>query len=745
MNFTKSLKYAVGLVWVLILLVLMSFTVIEKVYGTEFAQEELYSSSVFLVIWCIFTALSCIYILRRKLYRRRIVLMLHFSLLVILCGSAATWFLSERGRIHLTEGQTTDEFAGDEQTYKLPFDVSLKNFEIEYYKGTSTPMDFISRVEIRHHDGGETEEGVISMNNIFSCDNYRFYQTGYDEETTILSVSYDPCGIAITYTGYLLLLISVIMFMFSRQSRFRMLLGRVVKNGLPLVLMLLMGTPNIHASGENKPDVLPEDVAARFGDMYIYYNERVCPMQTFAREFTRKIYGSDSYRGYTAEQVLTGWIFFYDSWKYEPMFKIKSGSVCDKMGIDGSYATLQNYFNQQNEYCLQAGLDKIHRGEEVADKRGIIEADEKFVIVSQVATGAALKIFPHVMAGGRGLKWYSQVEKLPEELEHNEWIFVRKSMDYLNEQVLMQRWDDAAHIIDKIKDYQVKKSAGMLPSESKIKAEKMYNSIEYTSFLAMFVLAAGVLLLVVICVRLIKNKPAGRRPLAAADIITMLAWCYLSLIMCLRGHISGHLPLSNGYETMQFMAWCSLLLTAIFRNKYIFIRPFGLLITGFALLVSMLGISNPQITPLMPVLASPLLSVHVMVIMIAYALLTFVMLNGVMAIVLYNARGRDENVLASFKDSSELLLYPAVFLLAIGIFIGAVWANVSWGRYWGWDPKETWALITMLIYAMALHSGSFGWFRRPMFFHIFCIVAFLSVLITYFGVNFMLGGMHSYA
>ena len=747
MNFTKFLKYTVGIIWVLILLVLMSITVVEKVYDAEFAQQQLYSSSAFLILWCLFTLLSCIYILRRKLYRRRIVLMLHFSLLVILLGALGTWCLAERGRIHLSAGQSTSEFIGDdEQTYKLPFELSLKDFQIDYYKGTSTPMDFVSRVEVRRADG-RSEEGVISMNNIFSCDNYRFYQTGYDEENTILSVSYDPYGIAITYTGYVLLLISMIMFLFSRQSRFRVLLTKAVgkKYSYLLLSLFMLSCPRVSAAETEMPDVLPKEIAARFGDMYIFYNERVCPVQTFAREFTRKIYGSDTYRGLTAEQVLTGWIFYYDSWKYEPVFKIKSSTVCDMMGIDGSYASLQNFFNSQNIYTLQESLDKIHKGDEIADKRGIIEADEKFVIVSQVATGAAMKIYPHVMPGGRGLKWYSQVEHLPEELDHKEWVFVRKSMDYLNEQILMQRWDDALHIMDKIKEYQVKKSGGMLPPESVVKAEKLYNNIEYTSFLAIFVMVVGLLLLVAICVSLIKNKHTGKKVLVVTDVITVLAWGYLSLIMYLRGHISGHLPLSNGYETMQFMAWCTLLLTAIFRNRYVFIRPFGLIITAFALLVSMLGISNPQITPLMPVLASPLLSVHVMVIMIAYALLSFVMLNGVMALVLYNARGKDINVLQSFKDSSELLLYPAVFLLATGIFIGAVWANVSWGRYWGWDPKETWALITMLIYAMALHSESFGWFRKPMFFHIFSIVAFLSVLITYFGVNFMLGGMHSYA
>ena len=191
------------------------------------------------------------------------------------------------------------------------------------------------------------------------------------------------------------------------------------------------------------------------------------------------------------------------------------------------------------------------------------------------------------------------------------------------------------------------------------------------------------------------------------------------------------------------MAWCSLLLGFCFRKRFRMSRPFGIIICGFALLVSMMGESNPRITQLMPVLQSPLLSIHVMVIMVSYSLFAFMMLNGVAALLINkkDSSGQVEHL----GRISNIMLYPAVFLLAAGIFIGAVWANVSWGRYWGWDPKEVWALITMLIYSLGFHSRSLKWFRNPIHFHIFCILAFMSVIVTYFGVNFILGGMHSYA
>lgn len=206
----------------------------------------------------------------------------------------------------------------------------------------------------------------------------------------------------------------------------------------------------------------------------------------------------------------------------------------------------------------------------------------------------------------------------------------------------------------------------------------------------------------------------------------------------LRWYIGGRIPLSNGYETMQFLALCIMAFALLMSRRYRQALGFGFLLSGFTLLVSYLGEMNPQITPLMPVLVSPWLSLHVSVIMMSYALFAFILLNGVWALCV----PREAERLMTY---SRLMLYPAVFLLTAGIFIGAVWANVSWGRYWGWDPKEVWALITMLIYALPLHATSLPWFRKPRFFHIYTIAAFLSVLITYFGVNFFLGGMHSYA
>ena len=286
-------------------------------------------------------------------------------------------------------------------------------------------------------------------------------------------------------------------------------------------------------------------------------------------------------------------------------------------------------------------------------------------------------------------------------------------------------------------------------SDTRIYAELLYNRIPFSKWLFMFNLTVGLLAFFHLLYRGLHRPAApdsfgrvGIFPSRLADtffrVSLYAAFLFQLFGYALRWYIGGRIPLSNGYETMQFMALCALFLACLCRRRFPFTVPFGFLLSGFALLVSYLGQMNPQITPLMPVLVSPWLSTHVSLIMMSYALFAFMMLNGILALCLR----RSARMLMLL---SRLLLYPATFFLGAGIFLGAVWANVSWGRYWAWDPKEVWALITFMVYGVAFHAHSLRIFRKPLFFHIYMIAAFLTVLMTYFGVNYILGGMHSYA
>ena len=440
-----------------------------------------------------------------------------------------------------------------------------------------------------------------------------------------------------------------------------------------------------------------------------------------------------------------GGVFYYDSWKNEPIIRIKSNEARKLLEIEGNYARLKDYISTINEYKLEKMMNHIRSGEQVTDKRGIEEADEKFNIINLVCTGAMMKIFPCRNIAGKTLEWYSQSDQLPQDMDNDKWVFIRKSMSYVNEMIVMKKYNDACLLLEKIKKYQQKECDGLLPADNKFKAEKIYNQFDYSKSVAMACICIGLICFIYYCHCMASQKRTSRKAIIILNILLWIVFTYLSAAICLRGYVSNHLPLSNGFETMQFMAWCTLLLTFLLQRKFAMLLPFGFLLCGLTLMVSMLGESNPQITQLMPVLQSPLLSIHVVVIMIAYSLLAFIMLNGVTAVILHQSQKECKEQIERLQIISQIILYPAIFLLAIGIFIGAVWANVSWGRYWGWDPKEVWALITMLVYALALHPRSLPWFHRTMFFHVFCITAFITVLITYFGVNFLLGGMHSYA
>lgn len=735
----------------ILLLILTIATILEKIYGTDFVNEYIYSSVPFVILWGVTAITSLLYIIKSKLHRQPVIFLLHLSLLFILAGAFTTWIYGEQGTMRVRQGEQQTSFTDSKGiSHQLPFSITLNQFEIIYYKGTLAPMDFISHISVADKDCHRQIQGKVSMNHIFSYQHYRFYQSGYseDNEGSVFSVSHDPYGIGITYAGYTLLLLSTVFFFFSPQSRFRQLLkSPLLHRSLTVILLLFAFSLNSNFLKANSPSpkVLPREVAEHFGDLYILYNNRICPLQTFARDFTIKLYGSSSYKGLTPEEVLTGWLFYYDSWKNEPIIRIKSNEARKLLEIEGNYARLKDYISTINEYKLEKMMNHIRSGEQVTDKRGIEEADEKFNIINLVCTGAMMKIFPCRNIAGKTLEWYSQSDQLPQDMDNDKWVFIRKSMSYVNEMIVMKKYNDACLLLEKIKKYQQKECDGLLPADNKFKAEKIYNQFDYSKSVAMACICIGLICFIYYCHCMASQKRTSRKAIIILNILLWIVFTYLSAAICLRGYVSNHLPLSNGFETMQFMAWCTLLLTFLLQRKFAMLLPFGFLLCGLTLMVSMLGESNPQITLLMPVLQSPLLSIHVVVIMIAYSLLAFIMLNGVTAVILHQSQKECKEQIERLQIISQIILYPAIFLLAIGIFIGAVWANVSWGRYWGWDPKEVWALITMLVYALALHPRSLPWFHRTMFFHVFCITAFITVLITYFGVNFLLGGMHSYA
>ena len=621
-------KISIIALYTLIIVCIGFATVIEKSRGTDFVSEYIYGAWWFSALWAILTVAALYYIMKQQLYKRVAVMLLHVSFVVILAGALVTHLTAQRDTIHLRIANT----------YNLSptTQITLKEFRIINYPGTDAPLDYQS--VILHNE----EEVLVSMNHIGHIDGYRLFQKSYDTdgEGVTLGYSYDPYGIAITYFGYLMLLVGIIATLFSRHTQMRALYRKAITIALLLV--------SISASADDKLPVVDEDIAHRMGTINVLYNNRICPLNTVATDFVMKITGSASWKGYSADEVFFSWMIYYMPWEKELL------------------------------------VNNTRKG-----------VEERNAVVEMFYNGQFTKIFPYRI--GDAVDWYSPGgQVLPREIPVKEQFFIKQSMDFLTESIVTGQKERAFEIIAKIKLFQREMIGDVLPSEHKTEAELFYNKLRSIKFPILVTLQLG-----------------------------------------LRWWLSGHIPLSNGYETMLFMAWVLLVLTVVLFRKFRIILWLGPLATLCCLLVAMIAGSGSQITPLMPVLQSPLLSLHVMTVMCAYALFALQMLIGIYAF--WTSK------LERITALSQLLLYPAVFLLTIGIFLGAVWANVSWGNYWSWDPKESWALITLMIYAVPLHKASIGIFRNPRFYHLYIVIAFLAVLITYFGVNYLLGGMHSYA
>lgn len=679
------LKHIAFALYAAIVVVLGLATFLEQGRGAAYTAQHVYHTVWFCLLWAALVIVGGIYMAERKLFRQLPLCLLHFSFVIILIGAAVTFLFGEKGKIHLRQAQTTNTFTDDGMSVrKMPMSLTFHKFEIKTYPGTSAPSDFVSHLSCTDADGRH-DDVVISMNNIYRSHGYRFYQSSFDEDMkgTVLSVNHDPWGTGITYFGYALLGVSMLLTLFSRKQEFRRLLSSPSLRRKVFTVALLTALP-LTTSARSIPTVNTEK-AAQMARYQVVYNDRIVPLNTVATDFLEKVYGRKSYKGLKAEQVLVGWMLRPEVWKNERMIKIKSSALRQRLGIDGKYASMADLFDAGGHYRLMPLIKEEQTGSAVG--KAVRELDEKAGLILMLVN-----------------------RTLFNPLKPNE-----------------------PHL-----------------SEQRIDAEIIYNSIPFTKLLFMVNLTMGVLtfLLLILATTGKVKRIIGRRLYVAGSIVMYLSFLFALSGYVLRWYVGGRVPLSNGYETMLLLALMVMLVTLVLHRRFVYAMPFGFLLSGFALLVSHLGQMNPQITQLMPVLHSPLLSIHVSIIMAAYALLAFMMLNGIFACLLirrHNKTGDTALQIRQLTDMSRLMLYPAVFFLAAGIFLGAVWANVSWGAYWSWDPKETWALITLMVYAVAFHKDSLPFLRNDFYFHLYLILAFLTVLMTYFGVNFFMAGMHSYA
>ena len=752
-------KKIIFILYILVLVCMAAATIVEKSQGTDYAHAHYYGAWWFILIWAVLAALGAFYIIKRKV-KCASTLALHLSFIIILAGALLTHISAKRGMIHLRIGQPTDTYmAQDEeqgmQEEKLPFSLCLKEFEAKMHDGTNAVADYSSKFTVI--DGDDKSEGEVSMNNIYSHRSYRLYQSSYDEDGkgSVLAINADPYGIPVTYTGYALLFISLVWMLFDPKGGYRRLLKSPLlkKGALITALILSMGNiQTLHAESATsnlQNAVLPKETAEKFGELHILYNDRICPVQTFALDFCKKIYGARSYQGLTAEQVLSGWVFYGNTWANEPFIKIKSGEMKTAMNLP-DYASLNTFFNREmGGYTIGQYVQEYYNGQQDKFHQQAADIDGKIQIIMELREGISLKVLPytftknvkatkdHSFIKAGTTTWFSPVDKLPQAVEHQHALYIRNVFSLLNGDVKAGNTSRVNEFFVKMKKYQEVSSGNSLPTATQYKAERINNAFPFATILFMANLTLGFIALFYTIYRMTKKREIKALNIAL-PILLGVSFFALTFGLALRWIISGNIPMSNGYESMLTVAWFVMLISILMQLRIRIVMVFGFLISGFFLQVSHINQMDPAIGQMMPVLNSPLLSIHVSIIMMSYALLSLTFICGIMGICL---RSHGEELQAL----SRIFLYPALTTMGFGIFIGAIWANVSWGNYWSWDSKETWALITFMIYAVVVHTQSLPVFRKPLVYHIYITLAFMSIAMTYFGVNYFLTGMHSYA
>ena len=752
-------KKIIFILYILVLVCMAAATIVEKSQGTDYAHAHYYGAWWFILIWAVLAALGAFYIIKRKV-KCASTLALHLSFIIILAGALLTHISAKRGMIHLRIGQPTDTYMAQDEEQgmkeeKLPFSLCLQKFEAKMHDGTNAVADYSSKFTVI--DGDDKSEGEVSMNNIYSHRSYRLYQSSYDEDGkgSVLAINADPYGIPVTYTGYALLFISLVWMLFDPKGGYRKLLKSPLlkKGALMTALILSMGNiQTLHAesaTGNLQNAVLPKETAEKFGELHILYNDRICPVQTFALDFCKKIYGARSYQGLTAEQVLSGWVFYGNTWANEPFIKIKSGEMKTAMNLP-DYASLNTFFNREmGGYTIGQYVQEYYNGQQDKFHQQAADIDGKIQIIMELREGISLKVLPytftknvkatkdHPFIKAGTTTWFSPVDKLPQAVEQQHALYIKNVFSLLNGDVKAGNISRVNEFFVKMKKYQEVSSGNSLPTNTQYKAERINNAFPFATILFMANLTLGFIALFYTIYRMTKKREIKALNIAL-PILLGISFLALTFGLALRWIISGNIPMSNGYESMLTVAWFVMLISILMQLRIRIVMVFGFLISGFFLLVSHINQMDPAIGQMMPVLNSPLLSIHVSIIMMSYALLSLTFICGIMGICL---RSHGEELQAL----SRIFLYPALTTMGFGVFIGAIWANVSWGNYWSWDSKETWALITFMIYAVVVHTQSLPIFRKPLVYHIYITLAFLSIAMTYFGVNYFLTGMHSYA
>ena len=663
------------------------------------------------------------------------------------------------------------------KVYTLPFSIKLNDFIAQKYPGTEKSYSsFESQVTVRN--GTEVFDARVFMNNILDYEGYRFFQSSFDpdEKGTVLSVSHDYWGTIITYIGYFMLYFALMAIMFTKHSRFADLKRKleVVKtkkaNLLPLLLLFLsfgafaQDHNNAQFLSEKQIDSViekrkvPVEHAAKFGRLIVQdAGGRMKPINTFSSELLRKVSHENTYKGMNSDQVFLSMTQGGNIWIQVPLIYMKSGndSIRKIIGIDAEkkYASFIDFFDNQGNYKLLPYLENAYKSANPNQfEKDFIETDKKVNIMEDALSGTIMKIFP--IPDDLNNKWVSFPELANAGMKGMAATYTQNILQMyftaLEEASVSKDYKQADGLLESINGFQKKYGSKVLPSDEKITSEILYNKYDVFQKLPYWYMYAAILMLLFTILKIFKERKSLNYLVNTMHIIVGLLFALHTFALIARWYISGHAPWSNAYESIIYVAWATMFFGLAFDRKSKLTVASSAFVAAMILTAAYMNWIDPEIGNLQPVLNSYWLMIHVAIIVASYGPFALGMILGVVSLllILFTTDSNKEKMKLNIKEITyinEMALTIGLIMLTIGNFLGGQWANESWGRYWGWDPKETWALISIMVYAFVIHSRFVPALRGKWIFNLMSIFAFLSIMFTYFGVNFHLVGLHSYA
>ncbi|MEZ4841483.1 MAG: cytochrome c biogenesis protein CcsA [Flavobacteriaceae bacterium] len=659
---------------------------------------------------------------------------------------------------------------------QLPFSIKLRDFQLERYPGSMSPKSYASEITV--YDNDENFDFRIFMNHVLDHKGYRFFQSSYNDkgpvEESHLSVNHDMVGTWMTYIGYFLLYLGLIWILISKNTRFadlRRMLKKVEEKKQAMVMVLLLvgfsgfsQQTHQHTITKEKIDSIlnsqrvSDEHAKHFGSLVIQdQGGRMKPLNTFTSELLRKVSKKDHYEGLDANQVAVSLVTNPRMWFNVPFIYINPNNtkLRDLIGIphDQKYARLSDMFSDRGEYILREEVSKAHK-KKIKNKyeESILNVDGRANILYQAIAGSIYKFFP--LQGDENNKWHSYLELRTAGFKGTDSLFVANIIPLyagaLTKAQTSNDYKEADEYLESIHKYQHKFGSEVMPTDKKIQLELFYNKYDIFKGLFWQYMLAAVALLFLVVADIIFRSKLVKVLIKISTVIVLLLFVYQTIGLGIRWYISGHAPWSNAYEAMIYVSWATMLFGLILGKKSPLTIGAAAFVVSMLLMIAHWNWMDPSIGNLVPVLDSYWLMIHVAIIVGSYGPFTLGMVLSMLSLLLYalttsKNKPRMDLAIKEITVINEMALTIGLVMLTIGNFLGGMWANESWGRYWGWDPKETWALVSIMVYAFVIHMRLVPGLRGRLAFNIISVFAFASILMTFLGVNHLLSGLHSYA